>query len=595
MRANLLKLCGGLLAVALLLFTTPAAMAQEIAVSGPTGTDKSITFTIDGISNKPQQNTTYQFGIYREDGSGAPWDTFNITQRPDQNCPDPQNIDAKFQPAYRPRTAVPILDKFWTVYAFEQEAKLAGDKEYATCTYHFTLTPPSSYNCNPGTTNTKCQAKLIQNNQVIDSTVFGLAENTPERTADTIGPISIGVVPDPPTRGQAARITAGDCPGDGGANFTFWQNLTASEETLNFINTCTNTCPPSVSFQGTPNVVSYSFPGEKTTTSVLIRAVCRTPSENGEYQQSFRAVRVLGGAEYIEVLNTLDTETGAEQPIDDETGLAIPAVSNGKPIELKVGGLQDKCYYITINKVGGALLNPQSRFTGDKSWVVDYQKCNNRRYYLLYEYTHEYHQLIDKYPNVFAIIEGTVGSENISLPTLPDGTYEIKLIEVGASGFGADGRKSDDTLKASTKILVGNGVLPPPPLPPCVEYRTRSGDTIAMPDLIKQDKSKQEQWMLDNEIDGCAKVATAFFDFSTDPKQFTSDLLRIILGISGAIALGVIIRAGYEVMMSKGDPEKLQQARERLTSAVVGLLFIIFSLVILEIIGVDILRIPGFS
>ena len=48
-------------------------------------------------------------------------------------------------------------------------------------------------------------------------------------------------------------------------------------------------------------------------------------------------------------------------------------------------------------------------------------------------------------------------------------------------------------------------------------------------------------------------------------------------------------------MVSRGDKEKLAGARETLTSAIVGLLFIVLSIVILEIIGVDILRIPGFS
>ena len=48
-------------------------------------------------------------------------------------------------------------------------------------------------------------------------------------------------------------------------------------------------------------------------------------------------------------------------------------------------------------------------------------------------------------------------------------------------------------------------------------------------------------------------------------------------------------------MISRGDKEKLQAARETITAAIVGLLFIVLSIVILEIIGVDILKIPGFS
>ena len=46
--------------------------------------------------------------------------------------------------------------------------------------------------------------------------------------------------------------------------------------------------------------------------------------------------------------------------------------------------------------------------------------------------------------------------------------------------------------------------------------------------------------------------------------------------------------------MSRGNPDKVNDAKEQLTAAIVGLLFIIFSLVFLEFIGLDILGIPNF-
>ena len=48
-------------------------------------------------------------------------------------------------------------------------------------------------------------------------------------------------------------------------------------------------------------------------------------------------------------------------------------------------------------------------------------------------------------------------------------------------------------------------------------------------------------------------------------------------------------------MISQGNPEQVKGAREQLTAAIIGLLFIIFSLVILQVIGFNILRIPGFG
>lgn len=88
---------------------------------------------------------------------------------------------------------------------------------------------------------------------------------------------------------------------------------------------------------------------------------------------------------------------------------------------------------------------------------------------------------------------------------------------------------------------------------------------------------------------------TAFGNISTDPAGFIRSIFTILLSLAGGIALLLIIVSGYRLMTSQGNPERVQGAREQLTSAIVGLLFIIFSLSILTIIGVDILRIPGFT
>jgi hypothetical protein len=97
------------------------------------------------------------------------------------------------------------------------------------------------------------------------------------------------------------------------------------------------------------------------------------------------------------------------------------------------------------------------------------------------------------------------------------------------------------------------------------------------------------------EGDKCVSINTAIGIVSTDPAQFVQKIFSVVLGIAGGIALILIIIAGYKFMTSAGNPESLKGATEQLTSAIVGLLFIILSFVILQIIGVDILRIPGFN
>lgn len=93
----------------------------------------------------------------------------------------------------------------------------------------------------------------------------------------------------------------------------------------------------------------------------------------------------------------------------------------------------------------------------------------------------------------------------------------------------------------------------------------------------------------------CLAVDTAVGGIDTDPASFIKKLFAILLSLSGGVALILIIISGYRLMTSSGNPEKVQAAQETLTSAIVGLLFVLFSLVILEVIGVDLLRIPGLD
>lgn len=92
----------------------------------------------------------------------------------------------------------------------------------------------------------------------------------------------------------------------------------------------------------------------------------------------------------------------------------------------------------------------------------------------------------------------------------------------------------------------------------------------------------------------CMTIDTAIGPINTNPVGFVKSIFGILLSISGGAALIFIIFSGYRLMTSQGNPEKLQAARETLTSAIIGLLFVIFSMVILQIIGVDILNLPGF-
>lgn len=80
-----------------------------------------------------------------------------------------------------------------------------------------------------------------------------------------------------------------------------------------------------------------------------------------------------------------------------------------------------------------------------------------------------------------------------------------------------------------------------------------------------------------------------------DTNSFLGFILKWAIGIGGGIAFLLIVYAGFMIMTSSGNPERIKAGQELLTSAIAGLILLIFSIFILKIIGVDILGIPGFG
>lgn len=96
--------------------------------------------------------------------------------------------------------------------------------------------------------------------------------------------------------------------------------------------------------------------------------------------------------------------------------------------------------------------------------------------------------------------------------------------------------------------------------------------------------------------DGEIGVSTALGCISTDVESggFINTLLQLAIGLGGMIALLLILGGVFIITTSAGIPDKLNQGKELITSAISGLLFIILSIVLLNLIGIKILAIPGF-
>lgn len=90
-------------------------------------------------------------------------------------------------------------------------------------------------------------------------------------------------------------------------------------------------------------------------------------------------------------------------------------------------------------------------------------------------------------------------------------------------------------------------------------------------------------------------IKTAIGCIHTSPVGFIKDALKFILGIAGGLAFLMMLLGAFQMLTSAGNPETLNAGKDRLTSAVIGLLFVIFSVLLLQIIGVDILGLPQFE
>lgn len=98
---------------------------------------------------------------------------------------------------------------------------------------------------------------------------------------------------------------------------------------------------------------------------------------------------------------------------------------------------------------------------------------------------------------------------------------------------------------------------------------------------------------------GCSQtqISTAIgcLDVLSNQNTFLGDLLKWAVGIGGGLAFLLIVYAGFMIMTSAGNPERLKAGQELLTSAISGLILLIFSIFVLRFIGVDILGLNKFG
>src|SRR3989339_876844 len=71
---------------------------------------------------------------------------------------------------------------------------------------------------------------------------------------------------------------------------------------------------------------------------------------------------------------------------------------------------------------------------------------------------------------------------------------------------------------------------------------------------------------------------------NTDPRIIIANIIRVLLGFLGIIAVLLIMYAGWLWTTSAGDDSKINKAKQTLTAAIVGLIIILMSFAIVSFI-----------
>ncbi len=84
-------------------------------------------------------------------------------------------------------------------------------------------------------------------------------------------------------------------------------------------------------------------------------------------------------------------------------------------------------------------------------------------------------------------------------------------------------------------------------------------------------------------------ITTAIGCIPSEPKALIEGLLRYGTFAAGGIAFLLMLLAALQMITAEGNPENIKQAQERFYSAIIGLLLIVFSVLLMQVIGVDLL------
>ncbi len=94
---------------------------------------------------------------------------------------------------------------------------------------------------------------------------------------------------------------------------------------------------------------------------------------------------------------------------------------------------------------------------------------------------------------------------------------------------------------------------------------------------------------------GCISTNMNDFTNPTAAGSVTQKLLDTIFSIAGAIAFLYLIYGAFLILTSQSDPERLNHGKRTVYGAIIGVVFVIISVFIVNILATNVLKLPGFG
>ena len=101
--------------------------------------------------------------------------------------------------------------------------------------------------------------------------------------------------------------------------------------------------------------------------------------------------------------------------------------------------------------------------------------------------------------------------------------------------------------------------------------------------------------IVSGKLENGSGIMTAIGCIPTQPQKLVEGILWYGTLASGGVAFMLMLLASITMITAEGNPNTIKTAQERFYSAIIGLLLIIFSVLLMQVIGVDILGLKGFG